>query len=579
MPTGGMDMGDMGDDMSDDDMGADFGAGDALPEGVDKEILKEAPSDNWKKPKKGDEVSVHYVGTLQSDGSEFDSSRSRGQPFVFTLGKGQVIKGWDVGVASMKKGELAKFTLAPDFAYGDAGSPPKIPEKATLVFEVELLSWTSKDDLFGDEGLIKSQVTEGSGWKTPKHGDEVLMSLKAEQPDGTVIEEKSSIEYTLGSDTLGPVGKAVDKALNGMKKQEVAQLKCTKDYAYGDKTPEGATLTLTLEQIYETKDVSFESDKSVMKKQVTEGEGYETPKDANKATLLVESATDGSKAPLPGFTGKTLEFILGNGQVCDALECAAGQMKKGEKAILTVAVPALAAEEQLGLKSISADKVLLTVKLEDFENGKDHWSLSEEEKVENGTARKEVGSNLFKAGRFALALQRYKKVVDLFSYIDNFKEENKEKAKELKKACQLNKAACYLKIKEHSEAKKACDEVLKLESQNVKALYRRAQAQLGLKNFLDCISDCKKVVELDPNNKDARTLVKQAQVGQKDEDKKSKGLFANMCKALGKGPIPQPGKTKPVYDHGDDDDDEDMPEAENKDGDSKEEKEAEATSA
>ncbi len=62
---------------------------------------------------------MHYVGTLESDASEFDSSRARNKPFEFTLGKGQDIKGWDLGVASMKKGELAKFTLAPEFAYGD----------------------------------------------------------------------------------------------------------------------------------------------------------------------------------------------------------------------------------------------------------------------------------------------------------------------------------------------------------------------------------------------------------------------------------------------------------------------------
>ena len=55
----------------------------------------------------------------------------------------------------MKKGEVAKFTLAPEFAYGDDGSPPKIPAKATLVFEVELISWASKDDLFGDEGVLE----------------------------------------------------------------------------------------------------------------------------------------------------------------------------------------------------------------------------------------------------------------------------------------------------------------------------------------------------------------------------------------------------------------------------------------
>merc|ERR1712070_1144046 len=102
--------------------------------------------------------------------------------------------------------------------------------------------------------------------------------------------------------------------------------------------------------------------------------------------------------------------------------------------------------------------------------------------------------------------------------------------------------------------KKACATVLKEESQNVKALYRRAQAEHGLKNFSDCIRDCKRVVELDAQNKEARAL-------QKEEDKKSKGLFANMCKALGKGPIPEPYKAKrPHEDDMDDDyDDDDVP--------------------
>merc|ERR1719229_963478 len=219
----GMDDADMDDDGSDGMDGGDMGGSPReLPEGVKKEVLTEAAPDCWKKPKAGDEVTVHYVGTLASDGSEFDSSRSRGQPFVFTLGKGQVIKGWDLGVATMKKGELAKFTIAPEFAYGDSGSPPKIPKKATLVFEVELISWASKDDLFGDEGVIKTQVKEGSGWKKPKNGDEVLLSMKTETAEGTEIEARADFDYPLGSDVFGSIGTACDKALMGMTKGEEA---------------------------------------------------------------------------------------------------------------------------------------------------------------------------------------------------------------------------------------------------------------------------------------------------------------------------------------------------------------------
>ncbi|MBU1137120.1 FKBP-type peptidyl-prolyl cis-trans isomerase [Patescibacteria group bacterium] len=88
--------------------------------------------------KNGDTVSVHYVGTLE-DGTKFDSSVDRGQPFSFTLGAGQVIPGWDLGVVGMKVGEVRKLIIPSVFAYGEQGASGVIPPNATLIFEVQML--------------------------------------------------------------------------------------------------------------------------------------------------------------------------------------------------------------------------------------------------------------------------------------------------------------------------------------------------------------------------------------------------------------------------------------------------------
>ncbi|CEM02759.1 unnamed protein product [Vitrella brassicaformis CCMP3155] len=103
------------------------------------------------KSKSGDKLKMHYVGTLRKDGSEFDSSRGRNKPFEFTLGVGQVIKGWDNGLQNMCIGEKRKLTIPSGLGYGDRGAPPKIPGGATLVFEVELLDINNSKKGPGEE--------------------------------------------------------------------------------------------------------------------------------------------------------------------------------------------------------------------------------------------------------------------------------------------------------------------------------------------------------------------------------------------------------------------------------------------
>ena len=90
-------------------------------------------------PKRGQTVTVHYTGWLP-DGTKFDSSVDRDEPFAFVLGTGQVIAGWDQWVAKLRVGDKARLTIPPELAYGEQGYPGAIPPRATLIFEVELLS-------------------------------------------------------------------------------------------------------------------------------------------------------------------------------------------------------------------------------------------------------------------------------------------------------------------------------------------------------------------------------------------------------------------------------------------------------
>jgi FK506-binding protein 4/5 len=184
--------------------------------GVKKKILTKGTGRT--NPEKGTEVKVHYTGKLE-DGTVFDSSVDRGEPFSFKLGVGQVIKGWDTGVASMKKGEKALLTCRAEYAYGEAGSPPKIPSNATLLFEVELLEWLEETDVTEakDGGVMKKTLKEGDGWKKPTDDAAVTINLKIFSLEGTLLEEKSEFKFTLGEEEV-PLG--LDTALQQMKKGE-----------------------------------------------------------------------------------------------------------------------------------------------------------------------------------------------------------------------------------------------------------------------------------------------------------------------------------------------------------------------
>ncbi|XP_061577921.1 peptidyl-prolyl cis-trans isomerase FKBP4 [Cololabis saira] len=197
-------------------------------------------------PMTGDKVFVHYVGTL-SDGTHFDSSRDRGEKFSFELGKGQVIKAWDTGVATMKVGELCQLTCKPEYAYGSAGSPPKIPPNATLIFEVELFEFRGEDITENEDGgIIRRIITKGEGYSKPNEGALVEVTVEGTYDERTFDERELKFEVGDGENLSLPPG--VEKAITAMEQGEEATFTIKPKYGFGNvgnekfNIPGGATL-------------------------------------------------------------------------------------------------------------------------------------------------------------------------------------------------------------------------------------------------------------------------------------------------------------------------------------------------
>lgn len=189
---------------------------------------------NGAKPPRNSKVTVSYKGTLADTGATFDSSDS----FEFAIGAGQVIKGWDQGVATMRKGERAILKCLPDYAYGAAGSPPTIPPNATLNFEVEVKDWTKSTDISEnkDKSIMKNVEVEGRNWDTPDYESQVkvdVVVLTGSDDDANAAEvwRRHDWEVTIGETRL-PGG--LEKALCSMKEGEEATVVVDGRYVMAD---------------------------------------------------------------------------------------------------------------------------------------------------------------------------------------------------------------------------------------------------------------------------------------------------------------------------------------------------------
>jgi len=480
---------------------------------VMKWVLKEGSASS-ERPKAGDRVSVHYVGRLTASGEEFDSSRSRGRPFEFRLGSG-VIEGWSIGVATMAAGEVAKLRIASSKGYGARGSPPKIPGEASLDFEIELLSFTDREEVNpeGPSVLKKVLVSMPDKWRKPNGTCDVEFKYRAvgeaawveatwtrtEAPAGLPAELRAGLESMVEGETasFSAAGREFEVEMSAWIENE--------ECVPADK---GGVVKRVERPFREDADVDWKTPGDTSEIRVrgsvrlaSSGApvvDFGPVSDSHAAGAADESGTTWCVDEHDGYAGDGLAL-------CDGVEAALKRMKIGEIANVRVApkygfgdaarVPpeavGVALEARLELCAIIEEKPA--------------WELALDDKIAVVDHKRALGNRHFGNGDYARASRRYTQAIDIgASDYDMQDDDRKKRLKLATDTARLNRAACRLKTGDFTQAKADADAVLADDPDNAKALFRRAKALTALDDWPQARADLKTLLRLDPASADAK---------------------------------------------------------------------------
>ncbi|KAH3890318.1 peptidyl-prolyl cis-trans isomerase FKBP5-like [Dreissena polymorpha] len=393
--------------------------------GVMKKLVKAGFKDE-SFPSFGDRVTFTYdayIGTEINQDQKFDSTADEGKMFSYESLKGKIIRGLEMGVLTMEKGEHAIFTIQPEYAFGEAGIPGK-PGKAVVTFDTKVIDIECPDfSNEQDKSIVKKIITHGVGFNQANFGCKVTIDIKCEC-NGHVYYDWEKKTFLLGEGTAKgtDVPKVVEEYLDTWKPKEKSHLKVKSKHAYG------------------------------------------------------EAGWPEQNIP----PNQDLDFVVTMG---------------------------------------------------DFERVLEWWESTFEQKLNRCDEFRTKGNNYFKKKEYALATRFYEELIELAENEMCMTGKDEERRVKFLTCGHLNLAYVYLKQPElckSDEVIKCCEEALKLDPKNPKAFYRRGMAKYE-RNPEDAEKDFRRVLKLKPKNKDAEQMIQKCQEGKKDAKRSEKTLYTRMA--------------------------------------------------